>query len=238
MMNSSAPSRLIFIAALHREIAAFTAGWKTDSNVLRRGIHLCWNDQAVVACAGMGARRAALAVEAALALGEATALISVGWAGACDPSLGIGEIVRADTVIDARTGERFFSPHSAANESGQGTLVTVAAPAGIVEKQRLRASYNAVAVDMEAATVARMARIRDVPFYAIKAISDDADFELPEMQRFTSATGQFREAAFALHLALRPRLWRPVMTMARGSKLAAERLHIAMRAFLESKEST
>lgn len=230
-MNASAQSRPVFIAALRREIADFTSGWKTDAALLRRGIYLYWNDQAVVACAGMGARRAALAVEAALALGTARALISVGWAGACDPSLAAGDIVRANTVIDARTGERFFLQRGA-TEPEQGTLVTVAAPAGIVEKQRLRASYNASAVDMEAAAVAHLARARDMPFYAIKAISDNADFELPGMQRFASPTGQFREAAFAFHVALRPRLWRPVMTMARDSKLAAQRLHVAMRAYL------
>ncbi len=233
-----AAGRVVFIAALEREVSGFVRGWTRVS--AERGVS-CWvSERAVVVCGGMGAGRAAMAVDAALRLGEtrrlgeACKLISVGWAGACRAGMRVGEIVEADVVIDARTGERFF-PQMRGEFGLRGPVVTVAAAAGRREKARLAASYNAAAVEMEAAAVARAARVRELPFGSIKAISDEVEFEMPEMGEFVGADGRVREAAFGLHVALRPRLWRPVMGMARGSRLAAERLWAAMSACVEDE---
>jgi adenosylhomocysteine nucleosidase len=102
-----------------------------------------------------------------------------------------------------------------------------------MEKERLGISYYAVAVDMEAAAVARIARAHDIPFRAIKAISDESRFEIPDMDHFATPDGQFREAAFGLHVALHPSLWSPVRNMAKSAKLAAERLQLEIRAHIE-----
>jgi adenosylhomocysteine nucleosidase len=234
-------SRPVFVAALRREIDAVVskAGWISRPTDAGNGIYLFEHEEAIVACAGMGAQRALLAVEAALALGPASELISVGWAGGCDPDMGVGDVIEMDTVIDVKTGERFFSDvkrNSDKNRDRPGglrVLVTVSEPATVKEKGRLRDSYNATAVDMEAASVARAARARGVGFSALKAISDDAQFELPDVARFVTAQGQFREAAFGFHVVSRPSLWRPVMTMAKGSKLAGERLQLAIEKRME-----
>jgi adenosylhomocysteine nucleosidase len=225
--------RPIFIAALLREISALVHGWHADEELAARHIHLYWSDHAIMACAGMGVDRASLAVEAALALGPASELVSVGWAGACNDRLSVGDVIHPTVVIDARSGERFFVDERFTSESAE-ILVTVASPAGAMEKQRLGITYGAGAVDMEAAAVARIARSRDLPFQVIKAISDDADFELPGMEQFTTPGGQFREAAFGLHVAVRPKLWLPVMAMAKSSKLAAERLHAEIQAHIQN----
>ena len=159
-MSSATRPRPVFIAALPREIAGLVHGWRADETLPGRGIHLYWNEDAVVACAGMGAERAALAVEAALALGPVSELVSVGWAGACNGQLRTGDIVHADIVVDAKTGERYFSARNRGKDEDPRIVVTVGAVAGVREKQRLGESYNACAVEMEAATVARMARAR------------------------------------------------------------------------------
>jgi adenosylhomocysteine nucleosidase len=224
-MTKKIRPRPVFIAALTREIATLVAqrGWRADRTHLDRKIHLFEHEDAIIACAGMGGRRATLAIEASLTLGAASELVSVGWAGASNPCICIGDVIHADIVIDAQTGERFSSASHAPGREPQ-ILVTVAAPAGTREKERLGLTYGASVVDMEAAAVARIARARELPFYAIKAISDGATFALPDMARFTTADGQFREAAFALHLALHPRLWKSVAKLAKGSTLAAQRL--------------
>jgi adenosylhomocysteine nucleosidase len=231
-MTTSTQTRPVFIAALDREIASLVHGWRADETLPGKGIHLYWNDHAVVACAGMGASRAALAVEAALALGPAAELVSVGWAGACLHRLHVGDVVCPDVVVDVKTGERFFPTKDRARHEGLEVLVTVPVPAGAAEKSRLAVSYYASAVDMEAAAVARLARAHDLPFQAIKAISDGADFELPDMEKFTTPDGQLREAAFGTHVAFHPKLWKPVLSMAKGSKLAAARLRTQMEAHI------
>ena len=234
-MSGERRPRPVFIAALTREIAGLVKGWQTDESLAGRGIDLYWHEDAVAVCAGMGASRAALAVEAALALGPASELVSVGWAGACNRQLRVGDVIKADIVVDAKTGERYFSARTRATGEDLRIVATVAVPAGAQEKARLAEAYYAAAVDMEAATVARLARARDLPFYAIKAISDGAEFEMPDMARFTSPRGQLREAAFGFHIALRPALWKPVLSMAKGSKLAAEHLRSEIGSHIEER---
>lgn len=204
------------IAALPREVKQLVRGWQQHR--LPGKIVAYTNDFAVIVCAGMGPERAALAVQTALSLKPVTALLSAGLAGACDPSLQVGDIIRAGVVVDARTGERFI------NELFDQTLVTTPAIASIEEKQRLHASYKASAVDMEAATVARLAQVHHLPFSAIKAISDEASFEMQELARFATRDGQFREAAFAMHSAIRPHLWPKLFALAGNSKRALQSL--------------
>jgi adenosylhomocysteine nucleosidase len=233
-MTTTSRPRPVFIAALPREIASLVSqhGWRAEQKLLSRNIHLFEHEDAIVVCAGMGTHRASLAIEAALNLGPASELVSVGWAGACNSRFHAGDVIPAEIVIDARTGERFFTAREASGQEPR-IVVTVATPAGASEKERLGASYSASAVDMEAAAVARISRARELPFYAIKAISDESSFELPELARFTTPDGQFREAAFGLHVALRPALWRPVAAMAKSSRLAAEHLRSEIEAHIQ-----
>jgi adenosylhomocysteine nucleosidase len=211
------------IAALPREVKHLVRGWQVHR--LPGKIFAYSNDGAIVVCAGMGASRAALAVQAAMSLRPITALFSVGLAGACDPSLRVGEIVRAGVVVDTQTGERF------SNSQFQQVVVSAADIASVDEKRRLFASYGASAVDMEAATVARLAQAQGVDFRAIKAISDEATFELQELARFATHDGQFRETAFAMHAAVRPGMWRKLVQLAGNGKRAVE----ALTAELESQ---
>lgn len=204
------------IAALPREVKALVRGWREHR--LPGKVTAYTNDFAVVACAGMGAERATLAVQAALSLKPVTSLLSAGLAGACDPALRVGDIVRAGVVVDARTGERF------SNSIFEQTLITTSAIADSKEKQRLYASYQASAVDMEAATVARLAEAHHFSFRAIKSISDESTFEMQELAQFATPDGQFREAAFAAHSALRPQLWPQLFALAGNSKRAVQAL--------------
>ncbi|MEO6806369.1 MAG: phosphorylase [Edaphobacter sp.] len=213
------------IAALPREIKPLVRGWKEQ--ILPNKITVYTNGFAVVACAGMGPGRATLAVQAVLRMMPVTALFSVGLAGACDPKLHVGDIVRAGVVVDAQSGERYD------NSQSKQILVSAAAIASIKEKQRLYESYGASAVDMEAATVARMAQARGLDFQAIKAISDGAHFELQELNRFATHDGQFREIAFAAYSAVRPRLWSKLVHLAANSKRAIQSLTTELESQLD-----
>jgi adenosylhomocysteine nucleosidase len=211
------------IAALPREVKHLVRGWQEHR--LPGKVVVYSNDLGVVACAGMGAARATLAVQAAMSIKSVTTLLSVGLAGACDPALRVGEVVRAGTVIDTQSGERFSDPEF------QQILASTSSIASVVEKRRLFDSYRASAVDMEAATVARMAQAHGFGFRAIKAISDEATFELQELARFATHDGQFREAGFAAYSAVRPQLWSKLFQLAGNSKRAVD----ALTAELESQ---
>jgi adenosylhomocysteine nucleosidase len=215
--------RPAIIAALPREVKLLVRGW--EKHEIGPQVVVYTSERAVVAYAGMGPTRAALAVQAAMSVGPVTALLSVGLAGGCDPSVQVGDVVRAGVVVDTQTGERFNN-----SESSQ-VLVSAPSIAGVLEKQRLFAAYSATAVDMEAATVARLAQGHNLPFRAIKVISDDASFEMQELGRFATQNGQFREAAFAVYSVARPRMWSKLAQLARNSGVALE----ALTAELESQ---
>ena len=90
---------------------------------------------------------------------------------------------------------------------------------------------------MEAAAVARVGEIHGLEFGAIKAISDTADFRMPPVDRFVASDGGFREARFALHIAVRPWLWGRTMALARNSARASETLCAAIQQYLEREKS-
>ena len=213
------------IAALPREVKHLVRGWQEHRLPTKTVLYT--NDLAIVACAGMGSARATLAVQAAMAMKPVTALFSVGLAGACDPSLRIGDIIRAGVVVDTQSGERY------SNSQFKQVLVSAPAIASIKEKQRLYESYRASAVDMEAATVARLAQACNLPFQAIKAISDDASFELQELARFATQDGQFREAAFAAYTVAQPRLWSKLFQLVGNSKRAIQSLTAELESQLD-----
>jgi adenosylhomocysteine nucleosidase len=204
------------IGALPTEVKNLVRGWQKHK--VADQITVYTSEHAVVAHAGMGSARVAMAVQAAMAVKPVTALLSVGLAGGCDPSVQVGDIVRAGVVVDTQSGERF------SNSEFRQVLASASSIASVREKQRLFASYSASAVDMEAATVARIAQGHNLPFRAIKVISDDASFEMQELGRFATQNGQFREAAFAAYSVVRPRLWSKLAQLAGNSKLALEAL--------------
>jgi adenosylhomocysteine nucleosidase len=212
------------VAALPREVRALVKGWARRE--VAPHVVVWTRGSSVVACAGMGAARAALACEAAMAALRCDTLISAGLAGACDPALRVGDVVRAGVVVDSATGERFES-------DGEQVIVTGGAIASVREKARLRASYGAAAVEMEAAAVARIAGAHGMGFRAIKAVSDEADCEMEYLARFAAADGQFREGAFALHTALRPWTWGRAMALGRNSGRATDALNEALRAEID-----
>jgi len=218
-------SAIGIIAALPREVAPLVKGWKCERLPGGRTVYL--RENAVVACAGMGSSRVGLAVSAARALLPLTELISVGLAGACDPRLKIGDVVRPGVVIDRNTGERFL------DDRYERVLVSSSAILSVAEKERLRIAYDAAAVDMEAATVARLARAHGLGFRAVKVISDTAEFNMSGLAGFATEEGQFREGAFALHAAVRPWMWGRLIGLAKNSGRAVKALNQALRAELD-----
>jgi adenosylhomocysteine nucleosidase len=216
--------RIAIVAALPREIAQLVRGVPADAELRRRGIFLYRLPNAVVVAAGMGASRAEIAVNAALAEGGVQLLISTGLAGACTPALHAGEVAEAGIVIDGQSGERYAAGHES-----DLVLVSAAAIVGVREKARLSRSNLCSMVDMEAATVARLAAAMSLSFRAIKGISDAHDFELEALAEFAGDKGEFRTAAFARHTAIRPATWPKAIQLGRNSKRAMKTLTETLR---------
>ena len=175
-------------------------------------------DRAVLVCSGIGAEAARRAAEAIISLYHPVLIQSAGFAGALDSTLKMGNIFIPGCVIDASDGSKLVIG------SGTGTLVSVSTIAGSAAKAKFASGYSANAIDMEAAAVGRVAQSHGIQFQAVKAISDEHDFDLPPMQSFVSPDGRFRSIPFAVFVALRPWLWIKVARLAKNSAEASKAL--------------
>jgi adenosylhomocysteine nucleosidase len=186
----------------------------------------------IAVCAGIGADRATRAFEAAERHAAIDAVCSVGWAGSLDRRFGPGSVVGASFVVDAQTGERYEAAHWV---EGMPILVSTDGVAGMAEKSRLAATYGAGIVDMEAATVARLALAKGIPLYVMKAISDAVDAQLPDFSGFMDEAGQLRMPRFLAHVAVRPAMWGSLLRLGRHSSKAAGNLAESLYDWLDER---
>src|SRR5215475_4786470 len=229
-------SKIAIVAALEREVAPLVRNWKLQ--LLHLGgysgprYRLYENGESALICSGIGpeaARRVATTVIQEL---RAQRVVSVGFAGALDPGLKVGDVLEPSIVINGKDGSRTDIG------SGKAILVSAVAVAGQDQKRKLREAYAADIVDMEAAGVAQSAQAAGIEFSALKAISDVADFAMPPMEEFVGEDGRFDTSRFVLHVAVRPRLWAATMALGRNSRIASEALCDELPNYLERIATT
>lgn len=220
--------KLALIAALERELRPLVKQWPATT-VRHEGREFTFyeSDYAIAVCSGIGPESARAAAEAIIAQHSPDLLISAGVAGSLVPELHVGETIFPTTVVDTQDGSRHETAiHDAPlgkTPLARTVLASYPEIAGAAQKQQLAKSYGAHAVDMEAAAVAHAAQVHGLPFLAIKAISDELDFELPDVSQFVRS-GQFQTRPFLLHIAIRPWLWLRVFHLARNTRIASENL--------------
>ena len=220
--------RIAIVAAMEREVAPLIRGWKVRE-VARDGrrYRLFESGDTVLICGGIGTQAARRAAEAVIEEVRPARVVSVGFAGALDSKMKVGDVIEPRVVVNSADSSRTDKG------SGQGTLVSFGSVAGQEQKRRLGEAYAADAVDMEAAAVAQAAQAHEIEFGALKAISDATDFAMPSTERFVSSDGEFRTVGFVLHVAVRPWLWGSTISLARNSAKASRTLCAAIESYLE-----
>ena len=217
-------SRIAIVAALQREVWPLVRDWRvSELKYSGRAFRFFEQGKAVLVCGGIGSEAARRAAEAVIALFTPEIVYSVGFAGALDPTLRVGDIVRPARLVNSKDGS------SVQVQGGSGVLVSFGSVANAAQKTKLRDSFGALAVDMEAAAVAQAAEARGISFAAMKAISDLSDFDLPPTERFVGPDGTFSELQFALFAAIRPWIWPQVLKLARNSSRASRALCESLR---------
>jgi len=143
-------------------------------------------------------------------------ILSIGFCGALDPALRIGDIVVSGEVPGG-LGASFV----------RGDVVSVDRVAITVrEKCDLRAATGAAVVEMESAAVAEKARKWNVPFGCVRVVSDAAGEDLPlDFNQYRDADGRFERTRIALAALGRPFTVLPgLVRLDRHCRRAAERL--------------
>jgi adenosylhomocysteine nucleosidase len=207
------------VAALEREIKPLVKHWRVRERAhAGKSFRFFEQDAVVLVCGGIGPQAARRVAEAVIESYSPTIIYSVGFCGALEPQLKAGDVIQPAQIIDAGDGSRVNL------SEGRGILVSFGSVASPAQKAKLKESFSAQIVDMEAAAVARAAQARGVEFAAVKAVSDEFDFSFPSMERFIDSGGAFRQGRFAAYAALRPWLWPNVRRLAISSNLASRAL--------------
>ena len=184
----------------------------------------------IVQC-GLGCERAANAARAALADG-ARALVSWGLVGALDGTLAAGDVIlprrvhRGGIVADVADDWRErFAVLGEEFRVTSGDLLTVDAPLeSSAAKSAAAVASGCVAVDMEAAGVAAVAREAEVPFIAVRVVVDTFADRLPPAEHWIDDRGNRRRGA-AWRALGRPAEWPALFTLAKRYRIASAMLN-------------
>ena len=91
-----------------------------------------------------------------------------------------------------------------------------------------------MAVDMEGRWIADAAAARGVPLISVRAVVDEADFEIPPFAAAIAADGGSREWARAIRAAANPLEARRILALALRARKAARSLRRAADAILSA----
>lgn len=177
----------------------------------------------VAAVTGIGTRAAARTAERVLELSEVDRLVVVGIAGAIAASVGVGDVVVPERVLDLATG-REHRPTPLGNAPARGTLAT--SDALVVECDALARleRLGVVAIDMETAAIAAVCERRGVAWSVFRAISDRAGAGPLDAEILRLAGPEGRPAALTVARYLLSRPWRvpQLVRLGRDSRRATQ----------------
>jgi len=197
------------------------------------------SEHACLCISGIGAEQAVKTGEALIQHG-ADALLSWGCAGALSPEVQAGDILLPQTIqpeasdalqTDSAWHARLLRLLSDRFEPVTGAL---AGSANIItepaRKQALYQSCGAVAVDMESAAIAKLARDAHIPFMAIRAIADEADTAIPAcINKAMDQFGNINPARMLSLLLMHPTSWLGLMRLGRQFSTATSTLTLVSK---------
>ena len=168
-------SELAFIAAEPREFSGFLP-YLANLTPTRLKVHwsrrATWKNRLVLLIAnGAGPAQSAAAARVCDA---AAAIINVGFCGALDSDLKIGDVIVADKVFFSTQMFDCRSVTTSVNYRHGAVCSSVGIVATATEKLKLRRS-GAIAVEMEAGGIIPYAQDRGLPFFCVRTVSDLAD---------------------------------------------------------------
>jgi adenosylhomocysteine nucleosidase len=142
--------------------------------------------EVVLVESGAGGGRAIKAAHAIIDAYRPRMVVSAGFAGGLDTQVRRQDLVVATSLVSVGENEitlnpaRFMPLFDQVHDLHLGRLLTVDHVVRLrEEKQLLGRKYNALAVDMESLAVAEVCRQRAIEFFAVRAISDAMEDELP-----------------------------------------------------------
>lgn len=213
-------SQLLIASALLEEIRDLKGKLATDCTihfkpaVLRRG--LLFGREVNLLATGIGAKQTHKALTQVLSELKTAALLFVGFAGSTSPLAKTGALILGEKVVDTDTGESFMADadllagaKEACKVGGLEHHVGGMATVGKIicnphEKASIGILHNSLALDMEVAVAAKIAKQQGIPFLAVKAVLDPLEMELPDLKDCIDDEGGAKPLMLMGHLVKTP----------------------------------
>ncbi len=234
-MKEKVLERLALVAALPQECWAVLKwpGWKRVSGSKDVSMYALEGQGRVLrlAVGGMGERRARVALGVLLESFDADGILSFGFGGALDPGLQVGEVVVGGGALMWKgPGQVVFGDdlHWPWEASGLKKASVISAP-GFVSKLEVIGdlplmNFPAV-LDLETFALARDAARRGIPFFSIRAISDEFALDVgPRIRNLVDEQYRIRPSRMLLWLLSRPWEWLLLWRLFRRSRVASRAL--------------
>jgi len=168
---------ILIVAALKAELLPLIQYFRIEQKELVAQGTLYHSEKLHLLRTGVGMQKAGETLSTYLKKYQPGKIINIGTAGALNPKFGTGKIIEAKCIKNEQVDEIYLIPLQINQQLfEQVNLLTVTeAVLDRQRKEKLSTEYNADIVDMEAFTLANIARQNNIEFYCIKIISDQAD---------------------------------------------------------------
>jgi len=157
-----------------------------------------WED-CTISYTGIGMSNVARQAESWTRLPTLETIISVGFAGAIDPTYKSGDLCLIEQVT-TRNSDRYYYPSEDVIEVITNNLNVPFTPSKLVSleetassvatKQELQQSLDANIIDQETYWVAKFAHNHKVPFIGIRVVHDELEWELPPAYCYDNRSGR------------------------------------------------
>lgn len=175
---------ILLLAPMRIELNAVVRAFRLEKDADLHTGRLPSGTRVAAAMIGVGPQVAGAASERLLATrpaGDVERVIVVGVCGGIDERFGVADVIVPEVVVDAATGTSYAATAGATGGLvPSGRMITTAAMlTGADNLTRLRAE-GYLAIDMETSAVAAACEARNVPWCAIRSVSDTLADELAD----------------------------------------------------------
>ena len=222
---------ILIVGALENEVSGLKKALSRERDV----------GSVIIVHTGIGEEATRQSLERHLQAHDVAAVIGVGYAGALVENLNTGDLIVADEICQANSGETVLSDRGLLTAAlkvlpgvRRGCLVTVhAACTDARQKKATGDRHHAIAVDMESATLASLCRDASKPFLVLRSILDPLEASVPDPSAFMDASQSVSKKKLVTYMVKNPKTVWQLPQLALHAKRARHSLTNAIVSLLK-----
>lgn len=217
------------------------------------------NKEIIIVRSGVGQALAYKAAREAVKKFPLRYIISIGFAGGLTPELKISDLILSDNIFFCENEGSLFlfnkvqlSQASRLYNHGNkikkilnknsikykfGNIISINKVASSVKfKEWLGKNYPVMGVEMETASIAKIAEEQKIPFFSLRSVSDEVSHSIIWTSKFTNENGKINKLGLAFHTLTHPTLIPRAIELKKNASKAAKTLTKALTKIINSND--